>query len=141
MPQPTQSVVELEEILHNYTTIFLVFDAVFFAMLSADVLLLIRFAKSKKRLQESNEYLMFTIQGQEEERGRIARELHDTVAQNLRYCKSLCEKADASENISQIEDFLSKSLLQVRSMSYNLAPWTNTLPIFLKRRAARTFTR
>ena len=42
------------------------------------------------------EYLLFTIQGQEEERGRIARELHDTVAQNLRYCKALCEKTETS---------------------------------------------
>ena len=56
MPEPTQSVVELEEILHSYTTIFLVFDAVFFAMLLAGVILLIRFAKSKKRLQESKSF-------------------------------------------------------------------------------------
>ena len=65
---------------------------------------------------------MFTIQGQEEERGRIARELHDTVAQNLRYCKTLCEKPEAEKNLAQIAGCLSKSLAEVRSMSYNLAP-------------------
>lgn len=122
MPETAQNIEELEEILHGYTTIFLVFDVVFFAMLFAGVLLVIHFIKSKKKLKESNEYLLFTIEGQEEERGRIARELHDTVAQNLRYCKGLCEKSDAKENLGQISDYLSKSLLQVRSMSYNLAP-------------------
>ena len=64
----------------------------FFAFLITGVILLIHFAKSRKKLKESKEYLLFTIQGQEEERGRIVRELHDTVAQNLRYCKALCEK-------------------------------------------------
>ena len=75
-----------------------------------------------KKLKESKEYLLFTIQGQEEERGRIARDLHDTVAQNLRYCKSLCETTEAAKNLPQIAAFLSKSLVEVRSMSYNLAP-------------------
>ena len=122
MPEPATSIQELEEIVQHYTTYFIVFDIIFFAMLFAGIVLLIHFAKSKKKLKESNEYLLFTIQGQEEERGRIARELHDTVAQNLRYCKTLCEKSDAKKNLPLIAEYLSKSLCQVRSMSYNLAP-------------------
>ncbi len=122
MPEPASTVLELEEIISRYTTYFIFFDIVFFALLIAGVILLIHFAKSKKKLKESNDYLMFTIQGQEEERGRIARELHDTVAQNLRYCKALCEKPEAEKNLAQIAGCLSKSLAEVRSMSYNLAP-------------------
>ena len=122
MPEPATTVLELEEIIQRYTTYFIFFDIVFFVLLLAGVILLIHFAKSKKKLKESNEYLIFTIQGQEEERGRIARELHDTVAQNLRYCKSLCEKPEAAENLPQIAGHISKSLAEVRSISYNLAP-------------------
>ena len=65
-----QYISELEEILHSYTTIFLVFDIVFFVMLLTGMILFIHFTKSKKKLKESNEYLLFTIQGLEEERGR-----------------------------------------------------------------------
>ncbi len=122
MPEPASTLLELEEIIQRYTTYFIFFDIIFFVMLFAGVILLIHFAKSKKKLKESNEYLLFTIQGQEEERGRIARELHDTVAQNLRYCKSLCEKPGMEKNLPQIAGYLSKSLAEVRSMSYNLAP-------------------
>lgn len=122
MPEPASTVLELEEIISRYTTYFIFFDIVFFALLIAGVILLIHFAKSKKKLKESNDYLMFTIQGQEEERGRIARELHDMVAQNLRYCKTLCVKPEAEKNLAQIAGCLSKSLAEVRSMSYNLAP-------------------
>ncbi|MBP3771220.1 MAG: hypothetical protein J6I53_00845 [Treponema sp.] len=32
------------------------------------------------------------MRGQEEERARIARELHDTIAQDLRYCKIFLKK-------------------------------------------------
>lgn len=65
MSEPAaQSLAELEEILHGYTTIFLVFDVVFFAMLFAGVILLIHFVKSKKKLKESNEYLLVAIEGQ-----------------------------------------------------------------------------
>ena len=80
----TQTVEELEDIIRNYITYFIVFDILFFAVLFVSVLLLIRFLKSKKSLKDSNEYLLFTIKGQEEERARISRELHDTIAQDLR---------------------------------------------------------
>ncbi len=122
MPESETTILELEAIIQRYTTYFLLFDIVFAIFLLGGVILLIHFAKSRKKLKESKEYLLFTIQGQEEERGRIARELHDTVAQNLRYCKSLCETAEAAKNLPQIAAFLSKSLVEVRSMSYNLAP-------------------
>ena len=88
----TDKIAELELILSNYTTIFIIFDIIFFVMILLGIILLIRFLKSKKNLHDSNEYLLYTITGQEEERARIARELHDTVAQDLRYCKNLLEK-------------------------------------------------
>ena len=62
----TQTVEELEDIIRNYITYFIVFDILFFAVLFVSVLLLIRFLKSKKSLKDSNEYLLFTIKGQEE---------------------------------------------------------------------------
>lgn len=118
----TQTVEELERIIENYITFFIVFDILFLVMIFISVLLLIRFFKSKKSLKDSNEYLVYTIRGQEEERARIARELHDTVAQDLRYCKNLLEKDDAVTNISDAIQILEKSLSQVRLISYNLSP-------------------
>ena len=118
----TQTIENLEFIIRNYTTIFIVFDILFVTMIFVGVLLLIRFLKSKKSLQDSNEYLLYTIHGQEEERERIARELHDTIAQDLRYCKNLLEKDETAVNISEALQILEKSLSQVRLISYNLSP-------------------
>lgn len=118
----TQTVEELEDIIRNYITYFIVFDILFFAVLFVSVLLLIRFLKSKKSLKDSNEYLLFTIKGQEEERARIARELHDTIAQDLRYCRTILEKKNCAENIPEALQLLGKSLSDVRLISYNLSP-------------------
>ncbi len=121
-----EQIAKLEAILHEYTTYFLAFDIAFFVLLVVGVILVTRFLLSRKKLNASNEYLLYTIHGQEEERARIARELHDTVAQDLRYCKNLLEQKteqkNPAENLEKISDLLKKSLLQVRSMSYNLAP-------------------
>lgn len=117
----TQTVEELEDIIRNYITYFIVFDILFFAVLFVSVLLLIRFLKSKKSLKDSNEYLLFTIQGQEEERARIARELHDTIAQDLRYCRTLLEKKELCGKYTGSGSAFGK--IVVRRAPYKLQPF------------------
>lgn len=63
-PQPAQDISELELIIKNYTTYFIVFDIFFFIILIVAVLFLIHYIKSGKKLKESTEYLRYTIQGQ-----------------------------------------------------------------------------
>lgn len=122
MENTAADIEELQAIIHNYTFFFLVFDVVFFVGVVFSVILLIQYLKSKKDLRTSGDYLRYTIRGQEEERARIARELHDTIAQDLRYCRSIAEKIKDTGLRADITGLLSKSLSEVRSMSYNLAP-------------------
>ena len=116
-----QEIQKLQNIIHQYTTFFIIFDVVFFITIIVIIVFAIQVLKSRRKLRSSSRYLRFTIKGQEEERARIARELHDTVAQDLRYCRNLSEKIEG-ETGEQITQLLEKSLSHVRNMSYNLAP-------------------
>ena len=122
MQELLQRIAELEAITRTYTVFFQVFDIFFVLLAVLCIVLGIKSAKSRRNLKESNEYLIYTIRGQEEERGRISRELHDTVAQDLRYCKMLCEQKDAASRLAEISVLLKKSIQQVRDVSYDLAP-------------------
>ena len=122
MENAAEKIEYLQNVIRSYTLFFIIFDALFFIGLIAGAILLIRFLKSKNKQRISSGYLHYTIQGQEEERARIARELHDTIAQDLRYCKSLTEKISEPELKQELSLILEKSVSEVRSMSYNLAP-------------------
>ena len=112
----------LQSILHSYAQFFIVFDVIFIAALVVILVLAIIYLKSNHKLRRSRSYIRYTIRGQEEERGRIARELHDTVAQDLRYCRMLSDRITDKPLKNEISALLDKSVKQVRSMSYNLAP-------------------
>ena len=125
MQNPQDEIEKLQAIIHQYTSFFIIFDIIFFITIILIIIFAIQVLKSRKKLKNSSRYLRFTIKGQEEERARIARELHDTVAQDLRYCCSLADKIQNKSDPElgkSITQLLEKSLSQVRNMSYNLAP-------------------
>lgn len=122
MENAAEELVRLRMMVHTYTVFFIIFDIVFFVAVFGGIILLIIYLKSRNKLRVSGDYLRYTIRGQEEERARIARELHDTVAQDLRYCRGLADKITEPDLHKEMAALLDKSVFEVRSMSYNLAP-------------------
>lgn len=112
-------IAEQQEIIHSFTRFFIFIDIVVIAAIVFSVILGIKLLKSKKKLRDSNEYLRYTVAGQEAERARIARELHDTIAQDIRYCKELSEH---HPNDAQIPALLAQSITQIRALCADLAP-------------------
>ena len=93
-----------------------------------------RRARTELKLRDSEQSLrqlsVRLIKAQDEERRRIARELHDSVGQSLAHSKIILEswlkKADTSErglrSLSQIADSLDACLSETRNISYLLHP-------------------
>lgn len=123
--QDLQNEIEsLDLIIRRYVSFFIIFDLFAFLIVVFTVVLAIRYLKSSRKLENTNRYLSLTIKGQEEERSRIAQELHDTVAQDLRYALKLLKGKSESENEHRNEsvNVIEKSLVQLRFLSENLVP-------------------
>lgn len=71
------------------------------------------------------------IQAQEEERKRIARELHDSTSQSLtslmvslRNAENICDKPELQDQVADMRSVVSKTLNEVHTIAINLRPAT-----------------
>ena len=70
---------------------------------------------------EIEKILKATNKGQEEERRRLALELHDSVAQQMRYVSILAEKIDEEELADEIKRNQSECIENIRNACYTLS--------------------
>lgn len=70
---------------------------------------------------EIEKILKATNKGQEEERRRIALELHDSVAQQMRYVSILAEKIDDEKLAKEIKTNQSECIENIRNTCYTLS--------------------
>ena len=75
-----------------------------------------------KMLYSSQAFLQHSILVQEAERKRISRELHDSVAQNLRYVSLLAENISDKDTAAKIIETQNQNIEEIRNLCYNLTP-------------------
>ena len=75
-----------------------------------------------KIIYSSEQFLKHSISVQEAERKRISQELHDSVAQSLRYVSLLAENISDREIAEKIISTQNENIENIRKLCYNLTP-------------------
>lgn len=78
--------------------------------------------KMNRKLTQSKDTLKHIIKVQEEERTRISRELHDSLAQNIRIMGFLASQIDNEKIATEIQEKQTDCINEIRSLCYNFAP-------------------
>ncbi len=79
--------------------------------------------KTTVLLHEQNEKTVREIYlAEQNERIRIARDLHDSIGQKLSVMKMLLPSKEESINVDNIAKYLDETIVEVRSISHNLIP-------------------
>lgn len=113
----------VEETQHRYKNFYIILIIVILVTITILIILNERELKRKdNRIFQSESFLKHTMEVQETERARISRELHDTVAQSMRYISILAEKISDKELADTIISVQNNNIEDIRKMCYNLAP-------------------
>lgn len=91
----------------------------------AAILVILNARESKRKdkiIYNSEQFLQHSIRVQEAERKRISQELHDSVAQSLRYVSLLAENLDDKKTAAQIIQTQNNNIDSIRRLCYNLTP-------------------
>lgn len=94
-------------------------------VLASVILIFLNTREVKKRdkiIYNSEQFLRHSIEVQEAERKRISQELHDTVAQSMRYVSLLAENLSDKETSEKIISTQNKNIEDIRKLCYNLTP-------------------
>lgn len=99
----------------------------FFAtiLVGGAILIYLNILEIKRRdkiIFDSEQFLHHSMEVQESERKRISRELHDTVAQSLKYVSLLAENLEDKEAAKKIIQTQNQNIENIRMLCYNLTP-------------------
>jgi signal transduction histidine kinase len=103
-------------------TQLLIFGSIGFLVLFGGILLYRSFNNTKKRAIAQQEFSQELIKSQEQERTRIAKDLHDGVGQQLTLLKLKAQ----NDNQTELSGLVGNALEEVRSVSRDLYPVTLT---------------
>ena len=113
----------LEETHQKYYDFFKCLIVV--VVLGSAILIFLNMNEIKKRdkiIYNSEQFLRHSMEVQEAERRRISRELHDTVAQNMRYFSLLAENLADKNASNDIISAQNQNIEDIRKLCYNLTP-------------------
>lgn len=94
-------------------------------VVGAVILILLNVRESRQKdkiILSSKQFLHHSIEVQEAERKRLSYELHDSVAQNLRYVTLLAENLKEKEEAAKIISIQNENIEAIRKLCYNLTP-------------------
>ena len=89
------------------------------------ILIYLNIREIKKKdliIYSSEQFLKHSMEVQEAERRRISRELHDTVAQSMRYVSLLAEGLEDKVTADKIITTQNDNIESIRKLCYNLTP-------------------
>lgn len=105
--------------IEQLKTYFLILVPVFLAI---SVIIVFLSYKDKKRQRNNlNELLAQTIKAHEEERAKISRELHDTLAQDMRYVNLLANEISKDDLKAEIKQHQTDCINQLRDICSSYA--------------------
>ena len=115
-----------QELERTHKELFNYFMWLFGTIFTGSLILIhLNIRESKRKdiiIYNSEQFLKHSIQVQEAERRRISQELHDSVAQSLRYVSLLAENLSDNETAEKIISTQNENIENIRKLCYNLTP-------------------